>query len=422
MEKRGFWSKIKKNLLKANKPEKEEQKETTIKEKPSAFGTEEEDTAEQINADLSQSTIEYLYNNSVLLKRYIKIIVDECLRYSLVARPKKGFEDNKTSIERANKLNRLLLQCNAYETFREVREKYLKDLLLYARAGLEIEPSESKDAFPKALYAAPGYCIKMNTDDAGNFEDLDKAYIIVDPDDTSKTIATFPYHSLVYFVYDRISDRVYGESPLKSIYYELQADLKASEGLKKGVSELKTGLVCLKKAPRRVLKDTITKFLSAVRTNARAKLVAVNTEDVKFVDLTNIPTKDLIELQKWVALKANVYNIPPFKLGLGIDTGSLTAREQRDDFKGLIENILFYEIDKLNAILVIARLGWDDIEITCPDLATKLSYERARIAVRLVNGGVITPNEARVKYLGLDPVDDPSANQLKIPKESNREE
>jgi len=82
---------------------------------------------------------------------------------------------------------------------------------------------------------------------------------------------------------------------------------------------------------------------------------------------------------------------------------------------------LFYEIDKLNAILVIARLGWNDIRITCPDLATKLSYERARIAVRLVNGGIITPNEARINYLGLNPIDNPSANQLKIPEKKEEE-
>ena len=120
--------------------------------------------------------------------------------------------------------------------------------------------------------------------------------------------------------------------------------------------------------------------------------------------------------------KANIFNIPPFKLGLVADVGSLSAREQRDDFKALIEGIVKYEITKWNAILLRAKLKYDKIEITCPNLATKLEYERARIAVRLVNGSIITPNEARVKYLGLPRLEDPAADQLLRRKRSEKEE
>ena len=147
------------------------------------------------------------------------------------------------------------------------------------------------------------------------------------------------------------------------------------------------------------------------KNDSRVKIVASST-DGKFLDWTNLNPKDTVDLQKWLLQKANIFNIPPFKLGLVADIGSLNAREQRDDFKALIEGIVKYELAKWNAILLRAKLKYDKIEITCPNLATKLDYERARIAVRLVNGGIITPNEARVKYLGLPRLEDPTADQL----------
>ena len=136
--------------------------------------------------------------------------------------------------------------------------------------------------------------------------------------------------------------------------------------------------------------------------------------------MSNLNPKDNIELQRWLIKKANIWNIPPFKLGLAGEAGSLNAREQRDDFRVLIERLIKYELGKLNAILVTTKLGFEDVELYCPNLATKLSYERTRIAVRLINGRVITPNEARVEYLGLEPLKDPRADQLQIPEKSEK--
>jgi len=398
-----FWK-----TLFSGKKQNESDKESQIIETPSAYAT-ELGGAESVSETLDPNTIATLYNRSVLLKRYIKYIVSECLRNDIIARPKPEYQNNKKSKDKAEKLNNLLAYCNKYETFREIREKYLKDYLLYGRAGIEIEPSDVHE-FPTALYAVPGYCIKLNTDNSGNFKDPEKAYLIVNPSRTDEIVATFSYYSLVYLIYDKLSDRVYGESPILSIYNEIVADLNASENLQNAGS-LKSGIVSVKRANRTVLQSLIEKIKQLIRVNAKVKIASISAEDAKFIDLTNATVEELVSLQKWIAQKGNVYNIPLYILGLEIK-GSATAREQKDDFRALVEEIIKYEIDKLNAIILNARLGWNDVEFYCPNLATRITYERTRVAVRLVNAGIITPNEARTEYLGLKPLNDPEANKL----------
>jgi len=389
-------------------------KETPVKENLGSASSEEDYVSPQYDR-ISYSTIQQLYDNSNLLKKYIKVITDECIRYQLIAVPTKKSSRAK---KRAQELNQLFVKSNKLETFSEVREKYLKDLYLYGRAGIEIQP----DAKPEvdAIYAVPGYCIRLNVDDTGsNFKNEKEAYQILDPNDIGTVASVLPYDSMIYFVLDKMSDRVYGSSPIQSIYQELMADLQSTKNLAAGTNSIKAGVLCLPKAPRRLLQDVVSRLTILVKKNARTKITAVNNEGT-FLDLSNLSPKDNIELQKWLVHKANIYNIPSFMLDMSQDSGGLNAREQKDDFRALIEGIVKYEINKLNAILIRTKLGYDDVEIVCPDFSSNLSYQRTRIAVRLVNGNIVTPNEARQTYLGLPPIDSPSADMLASDAEAQR--
>jgi len=295
-----------------------------------------------------------------------------------------------------------------------VREKYVKDLFLYGRGGVEIEPSTVDEA--KALYAVPGYAIRLNVDQTGSFKDDKNAYKLVDPDDTTTEVASLPVDSLIFMVLDKMSDRVYGSDPITSIYTDLNTDLTTSKNIQAGSNTVKSGIICLPKAPRKLLKDIVDRMMMLCKRNSRTRIVATNT-DGKFLDISNLNPEDNIKLQKWLFKKANIWNIPLFKLGIVEDTGSLNAREQMNDFREMIESLVKYEIDQFNAILISSKLKWDDVEISCPNFATKLDYERARIAVRLVNGRIITPNEAREKYLGLPKSEDDRADRLVFPED-----
>jgi len=288
---------------------------------------------------------------------------------------------------------------------------------IFNKATVELEPTTKKDVTD--IYAVPGYTIRLNVDNSGNFKNDNKAYQLIDPENTDQVAATFPVDSFIYFVLDKLSDRVYGSPPITSIRQELISDIKASKNVEAGTNSIKAGVVCVPNAPKTLLKDVIDRFASLCKRNARTKIVAVN-RDGKFLDLSNLNPKDNIEIQKWLISKANIFNIPLFKLGLS-EAGSLNAREQRDDFKSMIEALVKYELDKLNAILLFSKLGWNDVEIVCPNFATKLDYERTRIAVRLVNGHIITPNEAREIYLGLPRSSDPKADEIQFPKVDSTE-
>ncbi len=404
---KNFFSKIFRKPAIAVAKGKDEGKESPTKERPGAFATGDYVAPEY--EDVDYSDIQDLYDKSSLLKKYIKIIMDELKRYELKAKPIGKSSANKKA---ADEVNKRLLNANSIETYQEIREKYIKDLFLYGRGGIEIEPTESKEVL--ALYAVPGYSIRLNVDETGaNFKNEDKAYSLVDPEETDQVVVEFPYDSFIYLVYDKLSDRVYGSQPINSIYSELKADLKASKNIEAGTNSIKPGILCLPKAPRKLLKQVLTNLSRLINKNAKTKIVASNS-DGKFLDLSNLKPEDNVDLQKWLIKKANIFNIPLFKLGLAEDSGSLNAREQKDDFRASMESIVMYEVDKLNKTLINDKLDIaDKVEIYCPNLATKLEYERTRVAVRLVNGGIITPNEARTRYLGLDKLEeDPKADRL----------
>ena len=123
-----FWFRFKKG--------KTEEKTSPVTETASAYGT--SDFSEPAYEQIPPETVQQLYDQSSLLKRYVKIITDECLRYEFRAVPKKEYEDNKEALKQVQELNDLFDSCNAYETLSEIREKYLKDLLLYGYAGVEL--------------------------------------------------------------------------------------------------------------------------------------------------------------------------------------------------------------------------------------------------------------------------------------------
>lgn len=379
--------------------------EVPLKERPSAYQA--TDYISPNFESISYSDIQALYDRSNLLKKYIKILIDEIKRYEITVTVKKSEKLSKQAYERVKQLKELLNKSNPTESFEDIREKYWKDLFLYGRGGIELEPSEGSTI--KDMYAVPGYCIRLNTDDKGNLKEKE-AYQLVDPDETDKVVAKFNINSFVYFVLDKLSDRIYGSAPITSIYQELITDINTSNNLGTGVTTIKAGLLSIPNSPKTLLKDIISRLTLLIKKNSRVKVLAVNKE-AKFIDLTNAEPKDNIEIQKWLIKKANIYNIPPIKLGI-TDEGSLTAREQRDDFRGMIESLVKQEIKTLNLSIIKNKLGWDDVEFTCPLFATKLDYERTRIAVRLRNANIMTINEIREQILGLDRLNDPNADKL----------
>lgn len=361
----------------------------------------------------SAEAIQDLYISNSWIRKYINSIVRGCLQYKLKAVIADPAAKNQTSLQKqADQINVLLTYANPSEIFTDVREKYLKDFLLHGNGALELAPKGKNEVLE--LFAAPGYLLRAHYDESGNV-DPKKAYYFINPDtaevDKSKT---YRVTDVVHFKMDQLSDRFYGISPISSIYPEITADGKCQKDMARGSFGVPHQIVTFPKQT----KTFIDKFMMSVQTLLSSKggnkIIAVNVEGMSKVNLSERSYTDEFNFQKWLVQRHNIYGIPPFKLGFVSEVGSMSSKEQREEFLALIETLVIYECEKLSLILVRGRMGFEGIKIVAPELITRLDYDKARTLDRLVGQGIITPNEARERYLGLGKAEDASADSLKV--------
>ena len=369
--------------------------------------------AEPETYQLSYSNIQKYYINNTWVRKYINTIVRTCLEYKLKAVPTETAEDIGLATKHAEEINTLLKYSSSYETFTAVRQKYLRDLLLFGNGGIEISPRDSTTE-TKALYAAPGYLLRVNCDDKGNLVP-EKAYKFLDVNTgTVNETITFPFTSMIHLKYDELSDRIYGISPIQAVSGEIQADTKASVDMTRSDYGVPVQIIKFPKQARTYVDKVIDMIQQVLSGKGGNRIVGVNVEATT-IPLSDKKFSDELEYQKTLLTRHNIFSIPPFKLGMP-DIGSTGAKEQREEFQSLIETIVQYECDMLTLILVRARMKYTDVEIIVPGLITRLDFDKTRVVERLVNAGVITPNEGRVIFLGLSKSPEAEADKLRQPK------
>ena len=373
-------------------------------------------TAEPIVEGLTVEQIKDLYIQNCWIRKYINTLVRACLKYKLQAVVVEEFKGSAESEKHARQINDLLKYSNETEAFTSVRKKYLNDLLLYGNGAIEISP---KVGDPKFLYSGPGYMLRVDTDECGNIKDPKMAYYflpvggaqIEEKDKTAEN--AYPSNSVVHLKLDELSDRIYGISPMDSITGEISADVKSLKDMQKGDYGVGPQLLKFPKQSKSYV-ESVVKLIQQVLTGKGGnKVIGVNV-DAEVLKLSDKKYADEFEFQKWLVQRHNVYGIPPFKLGFVSEVGSMSAREQREEFLGIIETLVQYECEIITLVLLKNRFGYKDIEIVCPALITRLDFEKARVLDRLVSAGIVTPNEAREKYLGLPRSTDTKADQLNI--------
>lgn len=373
-------------------------------------------TAEPVEEGLSVDQIKQLYIQNSWIRKYINTIVRACLKYKLQAVVVEDYKGSTTAEAHAKEVNDLLKYSNETEAFTSVRKKYLNDLLLYGNGAVEIAP---KVGTPKFLYAAPGYMLRVDTDSSGNIKDPKMAYYFLPVGSTNieekdKTVEkAYPSNAIVHLKLDELSDRVYGISPMDSIVREITADVKSLQDLQKGDYGIAPQLIKFPKQSKAFVEGVVKLIQQVLTGKGGNKVIGVNV-DADHIKLSDKKYTDEFEFQKWLVMRHNIYGIPPFKLGFVSEVGSMSAREQREEFLGLIETLVQYECEVLTLVLLKNRLGYKDIEIVCPALITRLDFEKARVLDRLVGSGIVTSNEAREKYLGLPRSSDPKADRLNI--------
>jgi len=361
-------------------------------------------------SNLTALNINNYYISNSWVRKYVNSIVQACLHYKLTAVAMPNVKQSAVQGQ-LDEINALLMFANATETFTDVRGKYLKDLVLHANGALEIQPKTGKTV--KELFAAPGYLLRANYDKNGNLN-VKQAYAFINPEkgDVDEDFV-YGVEDICHFKMDQLSDRFYGSSPLQSTYKELNADTKAIKDMERGDFGVPPQVLAFPNQTKAFVDRVMQAIQQVITGRAGNKIVSVNASDIKKVSLTDRTFKDEFEFQKWLVQRHNVYGIPAFKLGFVSETGSMSAKEQREEFQNLIFALVSYECEKLTLTLCRQRLGYEGIQIVAPELITRLDYDKARVLDRMVQSGIITPNEARTKYLGLAPVADKYADQLK---------
>lgn len=366
---------------------------------------------------LSDSSILNLYLSNTWVRKYINILVNGCLRYPIQARIREGHETDPNVDAHLEDIQNLLKNPNAIEPFRSIRSKYLKDLFLFGNGAMEISPQEKAKGKVTDLHAAPGYLLRVATDEFGNI-DPKKAYSFVDPTTGMPLEKIYPSSGIIHFKLDELSDRVYGTSALAVASSEFTTDSKTTKVFEGGMGAISPTLISFPKTSIRFVDNVIAKLQTLYSGKSGVKIAGINV-DAKDIKLSNATPDSAVNFQRWIALRHNVFQIPAFKLGIADSAGALSTKEQREEFLSFLETIIQYECDLLTLALIKNRFGYDDIEIIAPNIITRVEFDKTRVVERLVKAGVITPNEGRTRYLGLPPSDEPRANSLQFPEDKS---
>ncbi|MFX0084297.1 MAG: phage portal protein [Candidatus Hodarchaeota archaeon] len=349
---------------------------------------------------------------------WIRACVDEIVKNTVKVRPYIAAKDEEGEPSEETKkhmeeIEALLSNPNEKdESFESIRRKVLTDILKFDAGAVEIVYDTAGK--PAELYDLPGHLIRLNVDKHGCFDKPDEAYaqLPINTLGSGKEIVYFKQKEVIYFIANPQSGSVYGLSPLESLVNSVEADLNASEynaSFFENNAE-PSGIVQVGGLSKAALKRFKTYWKQQFKGPKKAhKILALNAKTIDFKKISE-SQKDMqfMEYQKWLLQKIlSVYKVKPFVLGI-IDetTGKLNSAEQWNAFKeAAIDPLLSLESYLYTTKLIQAGFGYDDVELRFEEQDIRDEKQTAEIVEKLVKSGVLTINEARRIYYGLDKVD-----------------
>lgn len=366
--------------------------------------------------ELSVSEIRDLIVSSFWVDNCVNIIADEVSKYPMIAKK----EDDTKETEKINNQIKAVNSFLKYPSYKEplmiIRKKYLKDMLRYGNGGCSIAFSKGK---PYYLSVTPGYTIRVTdkepptyrftTVDGGNsLRTIKKS--IKNPKTgrviTKEVPIELTLREFMHFQIDADSDRTLARSPIERVYNLILSDKQMAKKLalftEKGY--YMPSFVTVEGANKADVNEFL-EFMNDV-IDEGAKVFGINKKAV----ISSIPhweAKDIISMFKWLGLCiGHTYKVPPFMLNLIEDVGSMNAREQKARFlENVIMPILEYEAHLYTLILAKKAFNTKGVEITSPVLASKLNYDKARMAKLLIakDESIFTVDEVRKDLFNKEP-------------------
>ncbi len=373
---------------------------------------------------------------------WVNAVVNRIIQDTVKHRPQIVMRDKNTKLKPKHKaqieiVNEFLFNPNGNkESLREIRIKYLKDMLVIGRGAIE-KVLNKKTGVLQEIYAIQAKNVKVKMDIHGNL--LKVPYVLVDS--KGKQAVEYKQEELIFSVLRPTTQNVYGEKPLDALANTVASDIiRATYNTNFFVNGAEaSGILSLKDMSR----GELNKFKDYWAQNHKGfgkshRVVAVNVP-IEYIKMA-VNNKDMEFIEYGLELKSKiyaVYSMQPFVMGDSTGSsgtgGKTNSSEQREIYMdGAIMPLLEHECYTYTKEILHDGFGFTDLEVVFPeatrsDIKTQDEIDRNDITV-----GLLTINEVRasrqlppVKW-GDSPIVmpggkliDPNTGQLTDPKAGN---
>jgi len=313
---------------------------------------------------------------------------------------KQHIDDIQTLLEDPN---------TGLKSWSDIRREYLRDILIYDAGGVEIVYDTT--GIPAELYSLDGERVRLNVNNKGEFENEEDAFIVLGGMIRGEKVPDehLPRKNVIYLVNNPKSGSVYGLSPLESLFQTVISDLFANKynaDFFKNNGEA-SGII----GADGLSMEELVRFRQYWKQEIAGKnhKTAIVNGKITWTPM-NLTNRDMqfLEYQKWLLTKImTVYGMQPIVLGV-IDptTGKLNSREQLEAYRTeTVKPLLEMECYQLTKVLVQQGFQYNDVKIVYESVDIKDELQDSTVAVSLVTGGILTPNEARKKYFQLEAIE-----------------
>lgn len=292
---------------------------------------------------------------------------------------------------------------NNKESFSSIREKTIKNLLIYGRGA--IEKVNTGSGILVELYSQDPKDLKIKTDEHGNIPQKN-AYVLEHPFNLKgarKSDVYFDIDELIYVILLPTTKTMYGDKILDAIANSVASDiLRASFNSNFFLNNAESsGVLSLEE----MSKAELTKFKSEWQKNFKGhknahKLAIVNTP-VNFARMA-LTNRDMQFSEYGDELRTKIFSafgMQPFVMGI-VDgtTGKLNSQQQMDLYKdAAIRPILSKEQFYYTEEIIKMGFGYDDIKVDFPSIDLADIETQSRIDIADLTAGVTVINEVRAK-------------------------
>jgi HK97 family phage portal protein len=346
-----------------------------------------------------------------------RIVADIC-KIPPIVRPRDNQIPTERQVRRINKVRALLDNPNENdESFSDIREKVLRDLLNIGRGAMEKvfgEDGTADEGNLTELYALAARNLRIRSDEYGNIP-MNRAYKLSRFNGTSLNQSTdsgstrgtkdefFDRDEVIFLVYQPVSWSLYGHKPMDTL-----ANTVASDILRAMYNSVfftnngeASGILSVQGMSKAELKKLKQYFQARHKGASNAhRMLAVNVP-IQWVQQA-VTNRDMQFQEYGVELRQKifaVYGMQPLVMGvLDSSTGRLNSEQQTQAYKdGALKPILRKESYYYTQEIIWNGFGFNDLEMVFPDVELLDTKTQSELDSKDTQAAILTINEVRAR-------------------------